>query len=857
MLDVIDIITVVSAIGNGHVRGSQLSTNDLALGVELHLIPAILLHLALATLCTDVGEGIANLGQHGLFTVVDDLAGPGPLVGSLVIGLGSQLVAVDIDQVLAGLAILANHDGSDDVAVILVQDISAGRSNVGSLIIGIALLHSVEILPQVDAGVLHAGGDIVNAGDDNGILSSFRVDQLQLGRQIDGGIVAVDARITIATLQSNVLLVDGGGGDVVRLSDLGLARNLVSNRGQGVHAVLISGVGEPGIDQSEIALLVSNVIHDISDIALVALEGDGLGGAVGEDGGGIVVLLGQVGAAGVNAGDEDIVVLSVNLLNTNQVAIGIQNDIVGGVLHVALAVVVQNFHIVLGGSSILILGAAGGHVAAQLEAGDLGIGNGLSFLNGLDLMLSNGNQIEAVFLDALNVDIIVGDGDGLLVLASSQSLLVLLVVGAVDFLQGIHGEVSRLLLGVIILLGLGQVGVDDSDVDLFVVGILEDLSQNAGVGAANGLLVVLVDAGLVEDVGIDLAVGDTVDGDIEVIILNNGLAQQVVQIGAGNLNTLVLLNQQVVADISADFLLVVGPSGDGTLKVVGLILGGQLVEILLGELDLAVLLNVAVGSVVAGPRQILSGLVGGDIAIIDNDGLSGVLNHGGLQGVEGIQAGLFTSDSLDTVEIALQVLVQADVDGLLGDVDGPVGASVALVGGLIAQSTQQHLHKSIAGQGVGGTESAVSVTGDDAGLLAVSNVASKGVVGRNVLVRSSISHQGGCSGGAKDQVADDLGSSATGQGGGGIEGTVGITVDDLHGGHHGNSFVISNLAVVGEVLGTSRDGDQRHGHHQSQYQRKELLHGVSSLIKCRNIPLDLPAPGSGFRVGASRTRNVP
>ena len=109
---------------------------------------------------------------------------------------------------------------------------------------------------------------------------------------------------------------------------------------------------------------------------------------------------------------------------------------------------------------------------------------------------------------------------------------------------------------------------------------------------------------------------------------------------------------------------------------------------------------------------------------------------------------------------------------------------------VIAQSAQQHLHEGIAGQGVGGLEGAVSITGDDAFLLAVSDVASEGVVGRNVLVGSGVSHQSGCGGGAKDQVADDLGGSATGQGGGGIEGTVGITVDDLHGGHHVDSFSV-------------------------------------------------------------------
>ena len=73
-----------------------------------------------------------------------------------------------------------------------------------------------------------------------------------------------------------------------------------------------------------------------------------------------------------------------------------------------------------------------------------------------------------------------------------------------------------------------------------------------------------------------------------------------------------------------------------------------------------------------------------------------------------------------------------------------------------------------------------------------------------------------------------------------VEGTVGITVDNLSGGHHVNSFSLVDLAAVGEVLGTSADGDQRHGHHQSQYQRKELLHsGFSSFkdlaVKSRHV----------------------
>ena len=285
--------------------------------------------------------------------------------------------------------------------------------------------------------------------------------------------------------------------------------------------------------------------------------------------------------------------------------------------------------------------------------------------------------------------------------------------------------------------------------------------------------------------------------------------------------------------IGADLVALVGPLGSGTAHIIGGLGLDQLVEVLLSELDIAVAALLAVDVAIVDGRTAptlglsVGGVLDGDVAD-DDGGVLLVLDHVSLQHVEGIQAGLFTGDSLDAVEVANQIISQTSVQSTLADSDGPVGAGVTLAGSIIAQSAQQHLHESVAGQGVGGLEGAVSIAGDDAGLLAVSDVASEGVVGGDVLVRSGVSHQSASGGGAKDQVADDLGGSATGQGGGGTEVTFGIAVDDLHGGHHVDSFRIVDLAAVGEVLGTGRDGDQRHGHHQSQYQRKELLHGVSS-----------------------------
>ena len=210
-------------------------------------------------------------------------------------------------------------------------------------------------------------------------------------------------------------------------------------------------------------------------------------------------------------------------------------------------------------------------------------------------------------------------------------------------------------------------------------------------------------------------------------------------------------------------------------QIVGSGVSLQVGEVLLSELNLAVFLDLAVVALALNTSHVLSGGLVGEGDAVDGDRVAVlVLNHGSLQGVESIQAGLFTGDSLNAVEIALQIVVQADVQSALGNVDGPVVAGVALGGGIIAQSAQQHLHERIAAQGCSGTEGAVSVAADDAFLGAVSNVANEGVGGGNVAVGSSVSHQSGSGGGAKDQVADDLGGSAAGQGVGGIEGTVGI-----------------------------------------------------------------------------------
>ena len=74
---------------------------------------------------------------------------------------------------------------------------------------------------------------------------------------------------------------------------------------------------------------------------------------------------------------------------------------------------------------------------------------------------------------------------------------------------------------------------------------------------------------------------------------------------------------------------------------------------------------------------------------------------------------------------------QTDLLGTAGHVHGPVGAGVALDGAVITQSGQQHLQEGKAGQGVLGTEGAVGIAVDQAGLHAVGDVAREGRADRH------------------------------------------------------------------------------------------------------------------------------
>ena len=355
-------------------------------------------------------------------------------------------------------------------------------------------------------------------------------------------------------------------------------------------------------------------------------------------------------------------------------------------------------------------------------------------------------------------------------------------------------------------LGVG-VGADDDGVHIAVV-ILIDF-QNVTLARQSAVAV----GGIGTLVGaVEIHISVTVDitaGVVQAGVIRDQSPQSVLGVahhvsGVG------------VVGVGAQLIAVIGPGGGGAAEVIGVVLGFQIPEVPLGELHQTVVLDVAVRAGAVGDVGVVALAGDGDVA--DSHGaVVAVLHHGGLQGVEGIQAGLLPGHGLGAHEVVVAV-VQLDAHGLLDDVHGPVGAGVAFLVAVIAQGAQQHLHKGVAAQRVRGTERAVGIAADDALLRAVGDVARERVGGGHIHEGGGAGAQRVSSGGAQDQVADDLGGRTAGQDIVGPEAAVGIAVDDPHARNDGNRFLIGDVTVIVEVRGACADSDQRQGHRQSKHQ---------------------------------------
>ena len=134
-----------------------------------------------------------------------------------------------------------------------------------------------------------------------------------------------------------MLLVDGhlaGGNRLVILSQAGLvgviARNMgvalgvdVTDLGQGVHIAVVLGEGTPSIQDGVIMdAAVGGAVGVGLNGALAHVDTDGVHSAVQEDGIGISGPVHQGVVLGADGGDEHVVLLSLDLLQADQVAIG-------------------------------------------------------------------------------------------------------------------------------------------------------------------------------------------------------------------------------------------------------------------------------------------------------------------------------------------------------------------------------------------------------------------------------------------------------------------------------------------------------------------------------------------------------
>ena len=250
---------------------------------------------------------------------------------------------------------------------------------------------------------------------------------------------------------------------------------------------------------------------------------------------------------------------------------------------------------------------------------------------------------------------------------------------------------------------------------------------------------------------------------------------------------------------------------------------------------------------------VISGLVqqagaisgaGSGVAYLDDSAVTGgnggalvLITHGhSAQSVQSHAAGFLTGQLVG--QSVVNAVVQLQLHNLGGHIDLPAGAHIALDGGVIAQGSQQHLGKSIAGQLAGGAEGAVAVAGDDAQRSAVADVAGApaggGHIGEGGHAAQLVS-----GGGPKQDVSDDLGSLLAGQGAVRIEGTIFVALDDPQGGHDGDRLLIADRTGVSEI--SVCDGDKAHSHNQSQHQRENLFqvsHGGFFLLLNFSIKFD-------------------
>mgnify|MGYP000445871059 CR=1 FL=1 len=622
----------------------------------------------------DLGGGV-DLGD---LTVDDGVVGV-VIVQSIVVRLVIR-VALDEDDILAGGA--EGAVGVDDAEEDLGVEISA---RVGA----------VSGISNVLISINSEGGNVGNADiAGNGLGRG-------IPEQEHGLAVGIQGSITLGGVACNAEGRVAAGG----ISQLGGALgNEVLSRGD-VHLLRL-GLGDDRqlVDTLAVDLVGDDVVQVSGSDARVIAEGNDLAGAVEEQqlrlvNGGHGA---RTGADAVHADDHGVGIGSSRGVDPQGVAVLVKIDRALGVHGVLQAGDDGG----LGAGNIVDLVGGGADVD--------GLADGVSG-QVTDDLLGSGNALDAVLAG------LVGVGEG-----HEIAGLVGVVSGEVAAGAGLgsDGDVSVLGGGGSISRGdLAKVGVGLGDDDGVIVSVIEDFGQNAVAAEAVGgvaLVDVVRDSGLTSTVNI---VGDVGDGD--------RLGQAEVGIDGAELDFR-SIGQVSLVGVGTDLGGLEVPLVSGTLESIG----GRGAELEVGVELLAQLDDTILGAIVGGiltdvPNAVvLADDIGGlgaaevDHSAVDRDGgtLGGILDHGGLEGVEHHLSGLLTgqrSRQGDLFHAFVQIRV---AQGQFGGVDGPAVAHQVLDLGVIAQSHQQHLGKLGAQHGSSGVETAVAVASQNAFVGAVSKL---------------------------------------------------------------------------------------------------------------------------------------
>ena len=344
---------------------------------------------------------------------------------------------------------------------------------------------------------------------------------------------------------------------------------------------------------------------------------------------------------------------------------------------------------------------------------------------------------------------------------------------------------------------LGEIGVDDDDSVVLALLVLVNLNELA-LSAESGLSV----AGLE---GVDISLG-------------SGGSVNAVNISDGNLGFLLLA--QILAQIAG--LELFGVSGNGLV-----VDGGGLVAAVVGPLGSRTAIG-AVGGLASQVEVLVTeGLVvleGLAISLaVEAHGLvtesSGVGDHGSLGDGAEQQLGDELTGSGSAEAHALDVLKNASLLGILGNVDSPVSAGELIVL-VVADSTEDHGEDFIARDVAGGLEGAVGITLDELGVRAVADVTGSPACAGHVaelVVRSVQARLVVLGEILSVDTIDDRSHLSAGDVALGLEGTVLITLEHTHAVQDGDGFGIIRRNLIGILeSGVGADG-QRQSHDQSQH----------------------------------------